>query len=243
MIQKFIILQIFILILAFNSLGKDLPDQLPDPLSPISSNKNTKKPSTEEHKENIKFNNNKSKNLSKEAQKTEKNDIFKKKIIGKVGKWTAIHATPKSRNVCYAILYSDERKSNEGKKKQEKPYIMVHYFSENKIRFSAYFGYQLLPNYNVSLSIDSVHYKLQSLGEYAIAESFQEDYDIINAMQDSTKLIMHSRGYNYSYAIDIYDLSNFSEIFQILQSNCDSTTNNSSFKGIVPTKEDIKKLH
>jgi len=177
--------------------------------------------------------------LSDGNKKTD--EKLNKNIIGKTGKWTAIRANPNSNNVCYAILYANDRKGNQ-KLAQEKPYIMIHYFAEGRVRFSAYFGYSLLEYRDVHVSIDSMQYKLKPMNEYAITDSSEKDDAIVEALRGAKNLMIRGEGANYSYSIDFYDVSGTSEVFKILQTQCDSTTNNSSFKGIVPTKKDLKKL-
>ena len=171
---------------------------------------------------------------------------FHKTIIGKVGKWTALKANPNSNIVCYAILYAEKSKSNAkkniGENSNKKPYITLHYFSEGRTRFSAYTGYELLEHRSVNVSIDSIQHKLSASGEYAITTNANQDAEILQSLIDSNKMMIRAEGKNYSYSIDFYDIAEFPQVLKILQSNCDSTTNNSSFKGIVPTRKDLKAL-
>lgn len=219
-------LYLLLLIFSLTSIAADLPKTLPN--DPLNSTKEIEEKEKREAKQE---------KLSQEKteQKLEKN------IIGKVDKWTALRANPNRNNVCYAILYADERKGNETLAK-EKPYIMVHYFAEGRMRFSAYFGYSLLEYRDVHLSVDATQHKLKSMNEYAVTEVSDEDERIITSMKNASNLMIRGEGANYSYSIDFYDISGFAEIFKVLQSNCDSTTNNSSFKGVVPTKKNIKKV-
>ena len=70
------------------------------------------------------------------SQKEETKQQLTKNIIGTAKKWTILRADPNSNNVCYAILYVDDRKGNQNIE-EETPYIMVHYFSEGRMRFSS----------------------------------------------------------------------------------------------------------
>ena len=171
---------------------------------------------------------------------------FQKTIIGKVGKWTALKANPNSNIVCYAILYAEKSKSNikrnSGENSNKKPYITIHYFSEGRTRFGAYIGYELLANRSVNISIDFIQHKLSASGEYAITTNANQDAEILQNLIDSNQMMIRWEGENYSYSIDFYNIKEFPQVLTILQSNCDSTTNNSSFKGIVPTKKNLRML-
>lgn len=166
---------------------------------------------------------------------------FVKNIVGKSENWTVLKANPNGNDVCYAMLYTHNRRGNQ-KKQQEKPYIMVHYFSENKIRFSAYFGYNLIEGQPVNLSIDSTQYKISSVNEYAIAETATQDEEIISRLKTGNTLLIRGEGIDYSYSVDTYLLKGFAKAFKIMQKKCDSNANNSAFKTIVPERESLKKL-
>ena len=227
--MKFLLLLLLISFNAFAALT--LPD---DPLAPKVKKQEKpirKKPRIKPlHTEPIKF-------TDKEFHKT---------IIGKVGKWTVLKANPNANIVCYAILYAEKSKSNTKKNISDnsntKPYITLNYFSEGRTRFGAYVGYELLKNRSVNISIDSIQHKLSASGEYAITTNTNQDTEILQSLIDANKMMIRSEGENYSYSIDFYDISEFPQVLEILQSNCDSTTNNSSFGGIVPTKKDLMKL-
>lgn len=164
-----------------------------------------------------------------------------KNIIANIKKWTVLRATPNNNNVCYAIMYVTERKGNQ-KITDETPYIMVHYFSENKMRFSAYFSFKVNDTRPVHLSIDSIQYKIKPLEFYAITQSAEQEGEIIEHMKKTQTVLIRSEGENYSYAIDKYEIDGFSEVFKFMQANCSFHSDNSSFKTIIPTKKDIKKV-
>ena len=227
------LLFIFI-ITSFNAFAQlSLPD---DPLAP-KSNK-------QEVPARKKSNNGSNGSLTDSKNVTE--NELQKTIIGKVGKWTALKANPNSNIVCYAILFAEKTKSNtkknSGNNSIKKPYIAIHYFAEGRVRFSAYTGYELLTRRSVNVSIDSIQHKLSASGEYAITTNSNQDAEILQDIIDSNAMMIRSEGENYSYSIDFYEISEFPQVLKILQSHCDSTTNNSSFKGIVPTKKDLKAL-
>jgi|GEM_PF-4598582 len=226
------LLLIIFIAISFNAFCElSLPD---DPLAPQSKTQERiprKKPRIKpSNMEAIKF-------TDKEFHKT---------IIGKVGKWTVLKANPNSNIVCYAILYAEKTKGNIKKNlsdnSSKKPYITINYFSEGATRFGAYIGYELLGRRSVNVSIDSIQHKLSTSGEYAITNNANQDAEILQNLIDSNRMMIRSEGENYSYSIDFYDISEFPQVLAILQDNCDSTTNNSSFKGIVPTKKDLRSL-
>lgn len=234
-----ILLLIFTILTSFNALAElSLPD---DPLAPQSK----KQEKTIRKKQEAKPQNNSSNTNSANSSNFAENE-FQKTIIGKVGKWTALKANPNSNIVCYAILYAEKTKSNITKKSEEKtnkkPYITLHYFSEGRTRFGAYTGQELLEHRSVNVSIDSIQHKLSASGEYAITTNANQDEEILQSLIDSNKMMIRWEGENYSYSIDFYNIAEFPQVLKILQSNCDSTTNNSSFKGIVPRKKDLRKL-
>lgn len=169
------------------------------------------------------------------------NTDFTKEIVGTSKNWTIIKANPNGNSVCYAILYTQARNGNQTVQ-AEKPHIMVHYFTETKVRFSKYFGYKLLEGQPVHLSIDSNQYKISSLNEYAIASSSQQDDEIIKKLKGASTLLIRGEGANYSYSVDTYNIEGFDKAFEIMQKNCDLNSNNSAFKKITPEKSDIKKL-
>ncbi len=240
------------------AFGKELPQELPDPLAKITAEKEAEKrgkktPMTKEERLNAKKNassnqndNTKSDNANDggndNVNDEEKAPTLEKKIIGKVGKWTALRANPKGKIVCYAVLYADKTTTNTTNNTKEKPYISIHYFSEGRIRFSAFVGHEILADSSVNVSIDSVQRTLNSYGMFAISSSSQQEDEFFTALSDAEKMLVRSEGENYSYAINFYDVRDFSAIFQILRANCDFNINNSSFKGLVPTKKDLKKL-
>ena len=166
---------------------------------------------------------------------------FIKNIVGTSDEWTVLKANPNDNTVCYAMLYTQDRRGNQAEQK-DKPYIMVHYFSENKIRFSTYFGYKLLEKHPVHLSIDSNQYKISSLNEYAITQSSLQDEEIINQMKGGNNLLIRGEGVNYTYSVDTYNIQGFAKAFEIMQENCDSNANNSAFETITPSKNDIKPI-
>lgn len=169
------------------------------------------------------------------------NTEFSKNIIGKSQDWTILKANPNNNTVCYAMLYTRERRGNQ-QTQEEKPYIMVHYFSEHKVRFSTYFGYILLQNHPVHLSIDSTQYKISSIDEYAIAQSAEQDDQIVTKLKSSNTLLIRGEGINHSYSVDTYNIQGFDKAFAIMQKQCDSSANNSTFKTIVPEKDSLKKI-
>lgn len=171
----------------------------------------------------------------------ENKSLLNKNVIGNVKKWTILRATPHNNNVCYAILYVSERKGNQ-KSSDETPYIMVHYFSENKMRFSAYFGFKVNETRPIHLSMDSIQYKIKPLEFYAITQSLEQEDEIITHMKKAQTILLRAEGENYSYSIDRYDIDGFNEVFQMMQSNCSFHADNSSFKTIIPSKKDIKKV-
>ena len=224
------LLLIFIII-SFNAFAElSLPD---DPLASQSKKQERHSRKTQDKKP---------KNNSSSFTENE----FQKTIIGKVGKWTVLKANPNSNIVCYAILYAEKSKSNikrnSGENSNKKPYITIHYFSEGRTRFGAYIGYELLANRSVNISIDFIQHKLSASGEYAITTNANQDAEILQNLIDSNQMMIRWEGENYSYSIDFYNITEFPQVLTILQSNCDSTTNNSSFKGIVPTKKDLRPL-
>ena len=176
----------------------------------------------------------KTKKVVKEKQVT-------KSVIGKSKKWTVLRANPKSNNVCYAILYVNKHKGNQ-KVEKEKPYIMVHYFSEGRTRFSIYFGYTLLKNKPIHLSIDSKQYKLSPLNEYAVSNTSLQDKQIIDQLKTSNNLLIRGEGKHYAYSIDLYDTVGFAKAFDIMQSHCNSSKEYSSFNTIVPSEQHLKKI-
>jgi hypothetical protein len=169
------------------------------------------------------------------------NAEFAKNIVGTSQGWTVLKANPNDNTVCYAMLYTQDRRGNQITE-AEKPYIMVHYFSESKVRFSTYFGYNLLESQPVHLSIDSTQYKISPMNEYAITQSAQQDDEIIGKMKMAETLLIRGEGVNYSYSVDTYNLQGFDKAFEIMQENCDSNANNSAFTQIVPEKKSIKPL-
>lgn len=169
------------------------------------------------------------------------NAEFTKNIIGKSQDWTVLKANPNDNTVCYAILYTHEHRGNQ-QPQEEKPYIMVHYFSEHKVRFSTYFGYTLLQEQPVHLSIDSTQYKISSMNEYAIAQSSEQDDQIISKLKSAKTLLIRGEGMNHSYSVDTYNVQGFDKAFEIMQEKCESNSNNSAFKTVVPEKESLKKL-
>lgn len=227
------------IIISFNAFAElSLPD---DPLAP----KSNKQEKATRKKQNTKPQGNPSNANPINSSSFTENE-FQKTIIGKVGKWTALKANPNSNIVCYAILYAHKTKSNitkkSGEKTNKKPYITLNYFSEGRTRFGAYVGYELVEHRSVNVSIDSIQHKLSASGEYAITTNANQDAEILQSLIDSNKMMIRAEGKNYSYSIDFYDIAEFPQVLDILQSNCDSTTNNSSFKGIVPAKKDLKAL-
>ena len=164
-----------------------------------------------------------------------------KEIIGKSKKWTVISANPNENNVCYGILYVTERQGNQ-KIEEETPYIMVHYFSAHKMRFSAYLGYKLLEERPVHISIDSTQYKMKPLEFYAIAESALQEEEIVNHIKNAQTILIRGEGKNYSYSVDKYEIDGFNEVFKVMQENCSFNDDNSTFATIVPSKKHIKKL-
>ncbi|MFT4967497.1 MAG: hypothetical protein ACI9CD_000504 [Candidatus Deianiraeaceae bacterium] len=154
-----------------------------------------------------------------------------KHIVGKAQKWTVLRANPNNKNICYAILYVNTRQGNQ-KVNAEKPYIMVHYFSRNKMRFSIYFGYNLIQKRPVHMSIDSTQYKLNPLKSYAIAKSITHENIIIDALKGSKKLLIRGEGKNYSYSVDQYITTGFEDALKIMVNKCSFNSNNSSFKKI-----------
>jgi hypothetical protein len=225
---------LFTLIISLNALASQ-PISLPD--DPLDATSSKQEMPARRKPQNNQLNKD-SKNFAEKH--------FQKTIIGKVGKWTAIKANPNSNIVCYAILYAESNTSNTkkplGNNSNSKPYIAIHYFSEGRTRFSAYAGYELLNSSSANVSIDSTQHKLSASGEYAITNNANQDAEILQNLIDSNKMMIRSEGKNYSYSIDFYDISEFAQVLAILQDNCDSTTNNSSFKGIVPTKKDLRVL-
>ncbi len=248
------------------AFGKDLPQELPDPLAKITAKKEAEKrgkkiPMTKEERLNAKnnarsdkgdstnSNNTKSDNANdgtkynvNDDEKSDEASALEKKIIGKVGKWTALRANPKEKIVCYAVLYAEKTTANTNHNTKERPYISIHYFSEGRVRFSAFTGHEILADSSVNISIDSKQYKLDSYGMFAISGSSKQDDELFTALSDAEKMLVRSDGENYSYSINFYDVQDFSAIFQLLQTHCDSNTNNSSFKGLVPTKKDLRRL-
>lgn len=176
------------------------------------------------------------------AGKTEiKQPSLTKESIGKSKQWTVIRANPNENNVCYGILYVTERKGNQ-KVEEETPYIMVHYFSANKMRFSVYLGYKLLQDRPVHISIDSTQYKIKPLEFYAIAESVSQEEEVIHHMKNAQTILIRGEGKDYSYSIDKYEIDGFPEVLKIMQENCSFNNDNSTFSTIVPTRKDIKKI-
>jgi hypothetical protein len=174
------------------------------------------------------------------SQKEETKQQLTKNIVGTAKKWTILRADPNSNNVCYAILYVDDRKGNQ-KIEEETPYIMVHYFSEGRMRFSSYSGYDLLQDRPVHMSIDSIQYKMNVINSYAMADSALQDEKIIEHLKTAQNVLIRGEGKNYSYSIDYYSPNGFAEAFKIMQFNCSSNINNSSFETIIPQKKYLKK--
>lgn len=169
------------------------------------------------------------------------NNEIKKIIIGISEKWTVLHAQPNGNSVCYAILYSEKQVGNQ-KKRNEQPYIMVHYFSAEKMRFSSYFGYKLYSGSSVNLSINSTQYQLNSIGEYAITSSSEQDHSIISNLQNSQELLIRGEGEKLQYSVDFYQTQGFQKAMEIMENHCGTTYNNSSFMKIVPSLQDIKEI-
>lgn len=176
--------------------------------------------------------------LSVAAEDLNTQSTLAKNIIGTSKGWTVLRANPNNKDVCYAIMYVENRQGNQ-KIEEERPYIMVHYFSKDRTRFSVYFGYQLETK-SVPMSIDSIQYKLTPLDSYGITDSPAQDAEIINQMQMAQTVLVRGEGKNYSYSIDEYSVDGFTEAFGIMQAKCGFNNDNSSFDTMIPTKKNLK---
>lgn len=176
-----------------------------------------------------------SEQIQQDSKKLQKN------IIDKIEKWTIIKAKPNDTNVCYAILYSNPRVGNQ-KKTDEKPYLMVHYFSHKKMRFSLYFGYKIIEKQKINISIDSIPYKIQPLQEYGIAQDFKQEMQILEHIKTGKKLLARGEGKNFVYSVDEYDISGFLDVLKVMEKKCSFHSDESSFKTITPQKEHLLKF-
>ena len=164
-----------------------------------------------------------------------------KDIIGQNKYWTALKSYPNGKKTCYAISYPISSIGNQ-KKREELPYIMVHYFGIEKFRFSAYLGYDLTQNRAVNLSIDSTQHQIQASSQYAIAQNFNQDFKLLEGIKKGTKLLIRGEGKDFSYSVDEYSLIGFMEMFEIMQKHCNFNKNKSSFETVVPNKSHLKQI-
>ena len=229
---------------------KELPTELPVPLVENEVKKKAEHKRTMTKEERLAHSKKNGVN-SGDANSTNENagnendsepKVFEKKIIGKIGKWTALRANPRTNIVCYAVLYAEKTTRNTRHTTKEKPYLALHYFSEGRIRFAYYIGYNLLSGSSVNISIDSMQHKMTPHGEYAIADSARQDDEMLKALSEAERVMVRGEGENYSYSIDFYNVEGFGEVANLLRTNCETSTNNSSFKGFIPTKKDLKRL-
>ncbi len=222
--------------------SKSLPTELPDPLAEKEAKKKAERKGPMTKEERLAHSKKNGANSTNENDGDSEPKVLEKKIIGKIGKWTALRANPRSNIVCYAVLYAERTTRNTRHATKEKPYLALHYFSEGRIRFAYYIGYNLLSGSSVNISIDSMQHKMTPHGQYAIADSAKKDDEMLKALSDAERVMVRGEGENYSYSIDFYNVEGFEEVVNLLRTNCESSTNNSSFKGLVPTKKDLKRL-
>ena len=79
------------------------------------------------------------------------------------------------------------------------------------------------------------------INSYAMADSALQDEKIIEHLKTAQNILIRGEGKNYSYSIDHYSPNGFAEAFKIMQFNCSSNINNSSFETIIPQKKYLKK--
>lgn len=146
-------------------------------------------------------------------------DTPDKKIVKKYNSWTVLTTKLNNKKVCYSVLYLQSRIGNK-KDYTKKPYIMIHYFNENKKRVAVYTDYAILKGSEVNLSVDGKQFALTQYDKFAISNNFNTDEAIIEALKTSSKLLVRSEGINNIYTIDEYNIKGFSEVFKYFTSKC-----------------------